>query len=393
MKPIPNSIAAMQPDLTEWRRDLHRNPELGYQEHRTASVIAEKLSSWGFDAIETGIAKTGIVGVLHGRNGPGEAILLRTDMDALPILEETGHDHASQNTGVMHACGHDGHMTMLLGAAKHLSETRNFDGTVYFCFQPAEEVGAGAQTMIEEGMFDRYPARAVFGMHNFPGLPVGCFAVRPGPVMASGDEFIIRIRGAGGHAAYPHLTCDPLVAGAQIVTALQTVVSRKVDPLKPAVVSIATFNCGTVCNVIADEAEIRGTTRSFDPEVDRTIQDEMRRICTEVGSAMGVTVEFDGGNMYYPPTVNDPAEAEFATRVLRDVVGDERVMTELPPSMGSEDFSFMSQAKPGCFIGIGNGDSTGLHTATYDFDDNAAPFGVAYWTRLVETALPAAPNP
>ncbi|MEM7188816.1 MAG: M20 aminoacylase family protein [Pseudomonadota bacterium] len=389
MQPIPNSIAAMAPELAEWRQDLHRHPELGFQEARTAGIVAEKLRSWGFDAVETGIAKTGVVGVLHGRSGPGEAILLRADMDALPILEETGADHASTTPGTMHACGHDGHTTMLLGAAKHLAETRNFDGTVYFCFQPAEEGGAGAKVMLDEGLLERFPARAVYGMHNWPGMPVGTFSVRPGPVMAASDEFNVVIRGKGGHAAQPHSTSDPLIAGAHLVTALQTIVSRKIDPLKPAVVSITEFHAGTACNVIADEAKINGTTRSFDPDVYDVIITEMHRICENIAAGMGVEVALSHESQPYPATINDAAEAEFAGRVLDEVVGAESVDRDLPPTMGGEDFAFMSNARPGCFVFIGNGDSTELHTATYDFDDSSAPYGVAYWTRLVEMALPA----
>ena len=390
MQPIPNSIAAMAPELTEWRRDIHQHPELGYNEHRTAKVVAEKLREWGLDAVETGIGKTGVVGVLHGRNGPGEAILLRADMDALPILEETGAGHASVNEGTMHACGHDGHTTMLLGAAKHLAETRNFDGTVYFCFQPAEEGGAGAQAMIDDGLFKKFPARAVFGMHNWPGMPVGQFAIRPGPVLAAADEFKIRITGAGGHAAFPHHTSDPLIAGAQIVTALQSIVSRKVDPLKPAVVSVTQFHAGSAQNVIADEAVIGGTTRSFHPEVTELIKSEMRRICENVAAGMGVSVTFEGDRIPYPATVNDPAETEFAAGVLESMVGAQNVERDRDPVMGGEDFAFMAQARPGCFVMIGNGDSAPLHTSTYDFNDEAAPLGVAYWTKLVETALPTA---
>ena len=388
MQPIPNSIAAMAGDLAAWRQDIHRHPELGYQESRTMQVVADKLRDWGLDAVETGLGKTGVVGVLHGRNGPGDAILLRADMDALPITEEGQHDHVSENSGVMHACGHDGHTTMLLGAAKHLAETRNFDGTVYFCFQPAEEGGAGAQAMIDDGLFDRFPARAVYGMHNVPGMPVGTFGVTPGPVMASADEFIIRVRGRGGHAAFPHETADPVLAAAQIVTAMQSIVSRKVPPLKPAVVTVATINAGTISNVIPDEAVIIGTTRTFHTEVYALIQTEMQRICDQVGSALGVTATVEIEGIPYPATVNDADEAKFASDVLETLVGADKIDRNQEPTMGSEDFSFMAQAKPGCFVFIGNGDTSPLHSATYDFNDTAAPIGVAFWTKLVETALP-----
>lgn len=391
MQPIPNSIAAMQPELTEWRRDFHKHPELGYEETRTSGIIAEKLQSWGLDAVETGIGKTGVVGVLHGKNGPGRAILLRTDIDALPMPEENETEHASVYDGKMHACGHDGHLTMLLGAAKHMAETRNFDGTVYFCFQPAEEGGAGAQAMIEDGLFERFPAEEVYGMHNWPGTKAGTFAVRPGPVMASADEFNIVVRGQGGHAAQPHTTRDPIVAGAQIVNALQTIVSRKVDPLKPAVLSVTKFQAGTAHNIIPDEALIAGTMRSFHEEVADQIIEEMKQICQQVSTAMGVTATLETSEIAYPATVNDEALSEFSKNVLIDLVGEDNVELDRPPTMGGEDFAFMARAKPGSFVFIGTGEDVApLHTTKYDFNDEISPLGVAYWTKLVETALPAA---
>ena len=390
MQPIPNSIAGMAPELAEWRRDLHQHPELAFNEHRTAQVVAEKLRAFGLDAVETGIGGPGVVGVLHGGGGPGaEAILLRADMDALPMPEETGLPYASRNPGAMHACGHDGHTTMLLGAARHLAETRNFDGTVYFCFQPAEEGGGGAKTMIEDGLFERFPARAVYGMHNWPGAPAGSFAVRPGPILASADEFEIRVRGAGGHAAFPHRSNDPLVAGAQIVTALQSIVARRVDPLQPAVVSVTQFHAGSAHNVIPDEAVIGGTMRSFAPEVDALIRDEMARICESIAIGMGVVATLRTGEVPYPPCINDEAEAAFAGQVLEALVGPERVDRQRPPTMGGEDFAFMAAKRPGAFVFIGNGESAPLHTTRYDFNDDIAPVGVAYWTKLVEAALPA----
>jgi amidohydrolase len=390
MQPIPNSIAAMAPDLAEWRRDLHQNPELGFREHRTAQVVADRLRSFGVDAVETSIGGTGVVGVLHGRSGAdGEAILLRADMDALPMPEETGLPYASRNPGTMHACGHDGHTTMLLGAARHLAGTRNFEGTVYFCFQPAEEGGGGAKKMIEDRLFERFPARAVYGMHNWPGAPAGSFAVRPGAVMASADEFEIIVCGSGGHAAFPHRSADPVLAGAQIVLALQSIVARRVDPLQPAVVSVTQFHAGSAHNVIPDEAKIGGTMRSFDAEVDVLIRDEMKRICESVASGLGVSATLRTGDVPYPPCVNDEAETDFAARVLDDLVGPDRVDRERPPTMGGEDFAFMAQARPGAFVFIGNGESAPLHTTRYDFNDEIAPVGVAYWTKLVESALPA----
>ena len=335
------------------------------------------------------MGKHGVVGVLHGRNGPGPGVMLRADMDALPMPEETGLDYASRTPGVMHACGHDGHTTMLLGAAKHLSETRNFDGTVYFCFQPAEEDGTGAAAMIDDGLFDRYPARAVYGMHNWPGQPVGSFGLRPGPLMAAAGVFDIRVTGKGGHGAMPNLAKDPIAAGAQIVTALQTIVARKIDPVQPAVVSVTQFNAGTAFNVIPDEARICGTVRAFDDDVTRQIGEEMHRICEHVAAAMEVEVRFEIEPDCHPATVNDPGEAAFAADVLEAMVGAENLDRDVTPTMGAEDFAFLSRERPGAFIFIGNGDSAPLHNTKYDFDDRAAPLGVAFWARLVETALPA----
>jgi hippurate hydrolase len=389
MKPIPNSIAAQAGELTEWRLDFHRHPELGYQEHRTAARVAERLTDLGFDGVETGIGGTGVVGVLHGRGGPGgAAIMLRADMDALPIEETTGAPYASTNPGTMHACGHDGHTTMLLGAAKHLAETRNFDGTVYFCFQPAEEGGAGAKAMLDDGMFQRYRPRAVYGMHNWPGLPVGQFAVKDGPVLAAASEFTITITGRGGHAAVPQDARDPIVAGAHLITALQTVVSRAVDPLQPAVLSVTRFSSGSTHNVIPDKAELMGTTRSFDDGVQRQIDAEMDRICTQTAATFGVEIEISRGPNPYPPTLNDAAEADFAEAVMRETFGDANVHRGHPPTMAGEDFSFFAREVPGCYVLIGNGDSAPLHHPGYDFNDEAAPLGVTYWARLVEKALP-----
>ena len=389
MKPIPNSIAAQAGELAEWRQDFHRHPELGYQEQRTAAKVAERLAAIGLDGVETGIGGTGVVGVLHGHGGPGgAAIMLRADMDALPIEEATGAPHASTNPGTMHACGHDGHTTMLLGAAKYLAGTRNFDGTVYFCFQPAEEGGAGAKAMLDDGLFQRYRPRAVYGMHNWPGMPVGQFAVKDGPVLAASGEFTITITGCGGHAAEPHQARDPIIAGAHLVTALQTVVSRAVDPLQPAVLSVTRFNAGSTHNVIPDRAELMGTTRAFDEGVQDRIKAEMDRICAQIAAAFGVEIELVRGPNPYPPTLNDAAEADFAEAVMRETFGDANVHRGHPPTMAGEDFSFFAREVPGCYVIIGNGDSAPLHHPEYDFNDEATPLGVAYWARLVEKALP-----
>jgi len=390
MKPIPNSIAAMAGELAEWRQDFHRHPELSYDEHRTSAKVAERLAEFGFDAVETGIGRTGVLGVLHGRDGPGgPAIMLRADMDALPIRETTGAAHASTRPGVMHACGHDGHTTMLLGAAKHLAGTRNFKGTVYFCFQPAEEGGAGAKAMLDDGLFERYRPRAVYGMHNWPGMPVGHFAVKDGPVLAATGQFTVTVTGKGGHGAEPHTARDPILAGAHLVTALQSIVARVVNPLDPAVLSVTAFNAGSTFNVIPGEAVLQGTIRTFDSRVSDLIIAEMDRICAQTAAAFAVEVAIDRGEAAYPPTINDAAEADFTEAVMRDAFGDAAVTRGHPPTMAGEDFSYFSQEVPGAYVIIGNGDTASLHNAGYDFNDEAAPLGTAYWTRLVEMALPA----
>ena len=389
--PLVNSIAAAADDLKEWRQDFHRHPELGYEEKRTSRVVAEKLRAFGLDDVQEGIGRTGLVGVLHGRNGPGDearAIMIRADMDALPIHEATGLDYESQTDGLMHACGHDGHTTMLLGAARHMAETRNFDGTVYFCFQPAEENGGGADEMMKDGLFTRFPCRAIYGMHNWPGAPVGSFATRAGPVMAACDEFIVTITGKGGHAAYPHQTRDPIACGAAIVQSLQTIPSRRVDPLQPCVVSVTQFHAGSAANIIPESVMLNGTVRAFDQGVYDHIYVEMERVVNRIADAYDMKAEVNGGNVYYPPTVNDPDQTDFCLDVARDVFG-EAVNSDPPMSMGSEDFSFYALEKPACFVLCGNGDSAMLHHPAYDFNDEAAPWGASYWARLIERALPA----
>ncbi len=389
MLPVPNSIAAIAELLTEWRRDLHAHPELGYEEHRTARLVAERLRDFGLDAVETGIGSTGVVGVLHGEGGPGgPAIMLRADMDALPLTEVTGLPHASTHEGVMHACGHDGHTTMLLGAAKRLAEDRSFAGTVYFCFQPAEEGGAGAKAMLKDGLLERFPAEAVYGLHNWPGLAVGEMAVTEGPVLAAADEFRITIEGRGGHAAEPHLARDPLLAAAHLVTELQTIVARRVDPLQAAVVSVCEFLAGHTHNVIPSSASLRGTTRCYDEGVGRLIHEEICQLAKGVATAHGCTAEIERGPDPYPPTVNDAERARFAHSVMVEVVGPEAATFGHEPSMAGEDFAFMANQRPGAFAIIGNGPSAALHHPGYDFDDAALPVGVAYWVRLVERALP-----
>ncbi|NCO16218.1 MAG: amidohydrolase [Alphaproteobacteria bacterium] len=393
MKPLDNSIMAMADEMSAWRRDLHRHPELAYQETRTAAFVAETLRGFGLDAVETGIGGTGVVGVLHGATGPGgeaRTILLRADMDALPIEEATGAAYASARPGKMHACGHDGHTTMLLGAARRLAETRDFDGSVVFVFQPAEEGGAGAKAMLDDGLLERFPARAVFGMHNMPGLPVGRFAFRPGPTMALSDEFTITITGVGAHAAMPHLGRDPILAGAALVQALQSIIARRVDPVDPAVLSITEFHGGAAKNVMPETATLGGTIRAFSTATHQFIRAEVARQCAALGEAFGVAIAFGPSLTPYPPVINDPDMTAFAGDVLAELVGEAALVRDPPLIMGGEDFAFLAEARPGAFVFIGNGDSAALHHPAYDFNDAAAPLGVAYWVRLAQAALPRA---
>jgi len=384
---IIEPIAALHAEMTAWRRDLHAHPETAFEEHRTAEIVAEKLASFGI-AVHRGLAGTGVVGSLTVGAGR-RAVGLRADLDALPIQETNAFEHRSRNTGRMHACGHDGHVTMLLGAAKHLAASRNFDGTVHFIFQPAEESQGGGRKMVEDGLFDRFPMEAVFGMHNWPGMPVGEFGVMPGPMMASSDEFEIRITGRGGHAAMPHQTIDPVVIGSQIVQALQAIVSRNANPVDATVITVTQFHAGDAINVIPGDAVLRGTARAFRPAVQDLIESGIRRVCAGVAAAhsAGITV---GYHRRYPPTINTPAEAAFAAEVMRDIVGAESVHTDLPPTMGAEDFAFMLQVKPGAYVWIGNGPGEGgcmLHNPGYDFNDAILPLGATYWIRLAEHFL------
>jgi hippurate hydrolase len=391
--PVRNSIAAMIPELTEWRRDLHRHPELSYDVPRTAGLVVERLRAFGFDEVIEGVGKTGVLGVLHGANGPASGadkrVLFRADMDALPIPEATGVDYASNSPGRMHACGHDGHTTMLLGAARHLAETRAFNGTLIFCFQPAEEGDAGAQAMIDDGMLERFPVKGAYAVHNWPGTPIGAFGVVRGPAMAATGKFHITVEGHGGHAAFPHLARDPIVAAAAIVSAAQTIVSRVVDPLDPAVVSITSIHAGEAFNVIPDRVEMKCNIRCFSEAVGKTIETELRRICADTAAALGVraTVAAPDG-IPYPPTVNHPAETEIALEAMRAVAGTEKVRDDVKPVMGAEDFAFVLRQVPGAYIFIGNGDTAMLHNPKYDFNDAAIPYGVAYWVELAKRVLP-----
>jgi hippurate hydrolase len=381
------------------RRDIHAHPELCFQEERTADVIAKALTDWGIP-IHRGLGKTGVVGIV--KNGSSSRALgLRADIDALPMTEHNTFAHASKHPGKMHACGHDGHTAMLLAAAKHLSRHRNFDGTVYLIFQPAEEGGGGAKVMIEDGIFDRFPMEAVFGAHNWPGMPVGSFGVNPGAMMASGNRFSVKIRGKGSHAALPHLGVDPVPIAAQLINGFQTIITRNRRPLEPGVISVTMLQAGEALNVVPDSCTLSGTVRTFSYELLDLIETRMRDMAQHTCAAFGATCEFEF-NRYYPPTINHPAEAAFVRKVLGQVVGDANVQV-FEPTMGSEDFSFFLQAKPGCYFVIGNGDGAHregghglgpcmLHNPSYDFNDELIPLGATAWVRIAEAWL-ASPQP
>jgi len=389
--PILNRVAEMHAEIAAWRRDLHAHPELLYDVHRTAGTVADKLKSFGCDEVVTGIGRTGVVGVIHGHRADAanqrRTIGLRADMDALPIAEETNVPYRSTVPGKMHACGHDGHTAMLLGAAKYLAETRNFAGTAVVIFQPAEEGGGGGRAMVQEGLLDRFSIQEVFGMHNTPGLPVGHFAIRQGPIMASADRLRIEIEGHGGHAAKPHLGVDPVLVGAQIVNQIQSIVSRNTDPLDAAVVSITLFQAGNTDNVIPQNALLRGTARSLSADVRDMLERRLYEIVEGTARVYGATAKLTYLRDY-PVTINHELQTTFAAAVATDVVGPERVETDTRPMMGAEDFSFMLNERPGSYIFVGNGNSAGLHHPAYDFNDETIPAGTSYWIRLVETALP-----
>ena len=388
--PVENWIADRIGELIEFRHDLHRHPELLYDLPRTAARVAAALRAAGVDEVHEGIGQTGVVAVLRGRtNVSGRAIGLRSDMDALPIVEATGKDWASQVPGKMHACGHDGHAAMLLGAAIGLAESRNFDGTVVLIFQPAEEGGAGARAMIEDGLFRRFPVDEVYGMHNRPGMAVGEFTIAPGPIMGSIDMFEIEIEGVGGHAAMPDRTTDPMPVVAALIQAAQTIAARNVDPLDAVVVSITTIHGGDAFNVIPQSIRMTGTVRTLREEVRDLAQARLGRITAGIADAYGATGRLSYSRNY-PVTVNHEAETEYAALAAEAVAGPGRVSRDMPPTMGGEDFSFMLNEVPGAMINIGNGDSAGLHHPAYDFNDEAIGWGVSYWTALVRARLPAA---
>ncbi|HZX25988.1 MAG TPA: M20 aminoacylase family protein [Telluria sp.] len=390
-------ILAFQHELQLIRRDLHAHPELSYEENRTSDLVAARLTEWGIPVVR-GLGGTGVVGIVKNGSSP-RAIGLRADMDALPVQELNTFAHASKHTGKMHACGHDGHTAMLLGAAHHLATHRNFDGTVYLIFQPAEEGGAGARRMIEDGLFEQFPMEAVYGMHNWPGMPTGSFGVCAGPMMASSNEFHVVIKGKGCHAAQPHKGIDPIMVAVQIAQSWQTIVSRERNPLDTAVLSITQIHAGSATNVVPDEAVMVGTVRTFTTPVLDLVERRMREIATHTAAAFGAELVFDF-KRNYPPLINHAKETAFCVDVMRAVAGADKVDTQTEPTMGAEDFAFMLQAKPGCYVFIGNGEGDHrdgghglgpcqLHNASYDFNDNLLPIGASYWVRLAEMALPA----
>ena len=394
---VIDSIVTQAASIAAVRKDIHAHPELCFEEVRTADVVAQKLTEWGIP-IHRGMGKTGVVGIVKGRDGgaSGRAIGLRADMDALPMQEFNTFAHASKHQGKMHACGHDGHVAMLLAAAQHFAKHRNFDGTVYLIFQPAEEGGGGARVMIEEGLFEQFPMEAVYGMHNWPGMPVGQFAVSSGPVMASSNEFKITIRGKGGHAALPHTGTDPVPLACGMVQAFQTIISRNKKPVDAGVISVTMIHAGEATNVVPDSVELQGTVRTFTTEVTDLIEKRMRQIAEHHCAAHDATCEFEFVRNY-PPTVNSAPEAEFARKVMAGIVGEANVLVQ-EPTMGAEDFAFMLQAKPGAYCFIANGDGAHremghgggpctLHNPSYDFNDDLIPLGATYWVKLAEEWL------
>ncbi len=385
---ILEQIKVLHGEMAEWRHDIHAHPETAFEEQRTSALVAKKLESFGL-SVHRGLGRTGVVGTLSAGTGK-RAVGLRADMDALHIQEKNAFGHRSQHEGKMHACGHDGHTTMLLGAAKYLAETKNFDGTVHFIFQPAEENEGGGREMVEQGLFDKFPCDSVYGMHNWPGMPVGQFGLRSGPMMASFDIFEIELTGRGSHAALPHTGIDPVVAASALVQALQSITSRNVDPIESSVVSVTQIHAGDTWNVIPDAAVLRGTTRAFRPEVQDLIERRVREISSGIAATYGTQVKVRYERRY-PPTVNAARETEICASVLERMVGAENVV-RVPPVMGSEDFAFMLQAKAGCYVFVGNGPGEGgcmLHNPHYDFNDEVLPLGAGYWASLVEHILAA----
>ncbi|SFV13441.1 hippurate hydrolase [Methylobacterium sp. 174MFSha1.1] len=388
--PVINRVAALADEITAWRRDFHQHPELLFALDRTSGLVAERLRAFGCDEVVTGLGQTGVVGVIRGKNtGSGKVIGLRADMDALPIEETSGVPHRSTVPGKMHACGHDGHTAMLLGAAKYLAETRNFDGTAIVIFQPAEEGGGGADVMLKEGLMERFGIQEVYGLHNKPGLPLGSFAIRPGAIMAAADRITIRVDGKGGHAAAPHECIDPVLVASHIVTALQSIASRTIDPVQSAVISITQVKAGDAFNVIPEFAILNGTVRTLSESVRDTCEARIAQVASNVAAAFGATATVDYGRGY-PVTANDPAKAMFMADIAAEVSGEGAVERAVQPMMGAEDFSYMLNARPGAYIFLGTGPGAGLHHPAYDFNDEAAPYGVSLFARVIERAMPAA---
>ena len=386
--PLINSLAEHLDDIRAWRHDIHAHPELQYDVHRTAALVAEKLQEFGLDEVVTGIGRTGVVGVIRGKGqSSGKTVGLRADMDALPIQEVRDLPHKSQIDGAMHACGHDGHTAMLLGAARHLAENRDFDGTVVVIFQPAEEGGAGGKAMVDDGMMERFGIQEVYGMHNVPGMPIGTFASKVGPLMAAADHIEITIEGKGAHAAMPHNGIDTVLVASAVVQALQSIVSRNVDPLDQAVVSITQIHSGDAFNVIPQTAELAGTVRTFTPETRDLAERRIEEICAGVAATYGATITANY-TRNYPATVNHADQTGFALDVAADIVGESAVQRNMDGMMGGEDFSFMLLERPGNFIFVGNGDTAGLHHPEYDFNDDVIPYGCSYWISLVERSMP-----
>ena len=386
---IDPEILALKSEVTTWRRDFHQNPEILYDVHRTAGIVAEKLRAFGCDEVVEGIGRTGVVGVIHGRNGAGGKVVgLRADMDALPIEEETNLPHRSKTPGKMHACGHDGHTSMLLGAAKHLAATREFDGSVVLIFQPAEEGGAGGKAMVEDGMMDRWNIAEVYGLHNMPGMKPGSISLRSGPIMAATDEFQIEIEGMGAHAAAPHLGIDPILIGSHIVCALQSIASRNADPLKSVVVSTTMFHAGTAFNIIPSRATLTGTVRTLDPAMRDMAENRLRTVAEGTAKMFGASarVTYTRG---YPATINNEAATGHAAEIARSLFGAEMVDDDVAPMMGGEDFSFMLEARPGAYAFIGNGDTAGLHHPAYDFNDEILPYGIQFFTGIAKARTAA----
>jgi hippurate hydrolase len=382
---IDPRILALKDEVTAWRRDIHAHPETLYDVHRTAGLVARKLRDFGCDEVVEGIGQTGVVGLIHGRNGAGGRVVgLRADMDALPISEETNLPYASKTSGKMHACGHDGHTAMLLGAAKFLASTREFEGSVAVIFQPAEEGGAGGKAMVDDGMMERFSVAEVYGMHNMPGIAPGAFAMCPGPIMAAADQFIIQIEGRGAHAAQPHQGIDPVLIGGHLLTALQSIASRNADPLKSVVVSTTMFHAGTAFNIIPQRAELTGTVRTLEAEIRDMAEARMRDIVSGLAKMFGaeITLDYQRG---YPATVNSLRETGFAEKAARTVAGEQHVNPNVAPSMGGEDFSYMLEARPGSYVFIGNGDTAGLHHPAFDFNDAIIPAGMQFWAELARS--------